>query len=129
MTELTKRQKEYVEVPTSTPGDIPALVKCLLNEGFKVLVPFSKDICDELVRENIKFVIVYPSRSLKDEVCHRIIPRSVDDTRITDLINNWDEFIDQCTTQECYTRAVLTRSNSYLSDLSVYIENLFTNCK
>lgn len=129
MTELTKRQKEYVEVETSASGVSTDVIKNLLDEGLKVLIPFDKDICDALVKEKIKFVIVYPSRSLKADICSRISPRSIDDTRITDLINHWDEHIDQCSTQECYTQVVLTKSNSYLCDLVVYIENLFTNCK
>lgn len=129
MTELTKRQKEYVEVDISASGVSAGVVKNLLDEGFKVLVPYDKDVCDTLIKEKIKFVMVYPSRSLKEEVCRRISPRSTDDTRITDLINNWDDVVYQCSTQECYTRVVLTGSNSYLSDLIIYIENLFTSCK
>lgn len=129
MTELTKRQKEYVKVETSASGVSTGVIKNLLDEGLKVLIPFDKDICDALVKEKIKFVIVHPSRSLKADICSRISPRSIDDTRITDLINHWDERIDQCSTQECYARVVLTKSNSYLCDLVVYIENLFTNCK
>ncbi|MNY54537.1 hypothetical protein D3C86_1904250 [compost metagenome] len=96
------------------------------DDGLKILIPHSDGVCDKLNEAGIKFVLVYPGRGLKKEICSRMIPRSIDDTRISELMKNWDTVIDNFTIQECYTRVVLTQSASYLSDLVVYIENLFT---
>ena len=117
MTELCEKREEYVEVPAATIDGDAFVIKRLLDQGKRVLIPYDHYACEVLRKNGIKFVLVLPRASMAEEM----IGRSLFYTET----EAWKEKLEEASREECYTRVILTKSNSYLSDLVVYIENLF----
>lgn len=70
---------------------------------------------DALVKNNIPFVLVYPSRDIKEEYIGRYIQRGSNEAFVKLLTDNWDKFIGDCEKQKGCKHVVI-KSGEYLSD-------------
>lgn len=117
ITSLCERRSDYVEVRPATIEADASTVNRLLDEGKRVLIPYDHYACEVLRNNNVKFVVVLPQMSMKQEMRQRSLFNAPE--------GHWEDLLHQVSTEECYTRVILTKTSSYLSDLVVYIENLF----
>jgi hypothetical protein len=82
----------------------------------KILVSSHKDVRDEMVKQGIPFVLVYPERELKNEYIKRYKDRGNNDSFVDLLNKNWDNWMDEMDNQKgCYK--VKLKSGQYLSDV------------
>lgn len=63
----------------------------------------------------IKYVLVYPDRSLKDEYIARYKQRSSSEFFINFMADNWDKFIDSCENDP--GDKIVLKSGQFLSDI------------
>lgn len=79
-----------------------------------VLVSSHKVVRDALVDNNIRFLLVYPDISLKEEYIKRFKNRGNDDPFIKMFEDNWDKFINEMDNQKgCESRKL--KSGEFLS--------------
>lgn len=87
----------------------------------KILVSSHKDVRDALVARGIPFVLVYPSRELKDEYIQRYKDRGNNDAFIELLDKNWDAWMDEMDGMEAPKGQTLYKvklgSGQYLTDV------------
>lgn len=87
----------------------------------KILVSSHKDVRDALVARGIPFVLVYPSRELKDEYIQRYKDRGNNDAFIELLDKNWDTWMDEMDGMEAPKGQTLYKvklgSGQYLTDV------------
>jgi len=79
---------------------------------------------DELVKNDIPFVLIYPNRNIKEEYINRYKNRGSDNNFINLLKDNWDKFIDDCENQ-IGCRKIIINSGEYLSDKIEYLGKIF----
>jgi len=79
-----------------------------------ILVSSHKVVRVALTDNNIPFILVYPSISLKDEYITRFKSRGSDEGFIELLSINWNSWIEELQNQECFDSIVLKRGE-YLS--------------
>jgi hypothetical protein len=79
-----------------------------------ILVSSHKEVRESLVKNGIKFTLIYPERNLKDEYLQRYINRGSDDKFIGIMYRNWDLFIDDMDNQEKCEKVVFLE-NTHLS--------------
>jgi thioesterase domain-containing protein len=71
---------------------------------------------DALLVNGIKFTLVYPDKSIKDEYIQRYIDRGNNETFVNLLENNWDDWISDMEKQKgC--KHIKLQSGQYLSDV------------
>lgn len=81
-----------------------------------IFVSSHKIVRDALVKEDIPFVLVYPSIFLKDEYIYRYMVRDNDDNFIKFISDNWDKFITDLSEQEgCYS--IELQQGQFLKDV------------
>ena len=80
-----------------------------------ILISSHKDVRDTLLENNIKFTLVYPEKSLKDEYIKRYKQRGNDEKFITLLENNWDNWLEELNNQRGCEHIVLSK-NEHISD-------------
>ena len=80
-----------------------------------ILISSHKDVRDTLLENNIKFTLVYPEKSLKDEYIKRYKQRGDDEKFITLLENNWDNWLEELNKQRGCEHIVLSK-NEHISD-------------
>lgn len=80
-----------------------------------ILISSHKDVRDTLLENNIKFTLVYPEKSLKDEYIKRYKQRGDDEKFITLLENNWDNWLEELNNQRGCEHIVLSK-NEHISD-------------
>ena len=80
-----------------------------------ILISSHKDVRDALVENNIKFTLVYPEKSLKDEYLKRYKERGNDDKFIQLLESNWENWMNELNNQKGCNHIIL-QSGEYISD-------------
>jgi len=89
-----------------------------------ILVSSHNIVRDELVKNDIPFVLIYPNRNIKEEYINRYKNRGSDNNFINLLKDNWDKFIDDCENQ-IGCRKIIINSGEYLSDKIEYLGKIF----
>lgn len=85
-----------------------------------IFVSSHETVRSGLQKENITFVLVYPSKDLRDEYIQRYEDRNSDPSFIEMMKIKFDEFVDQCT-HDKFAIKIELRRGQYLSDI---IENI-----
>ena len=86
-----------------------------------ILVSSHKEVRDSLVKNGIKFNLVYPLKSEKEEYIERYASRGSDDQFIKLLQKNWDLWIDECQEQTgCFHMKI--GHNTFLEDAMVLMK-------
>lgn len=93
-------------------------LKVLSNgTGCKMILVSSHDIVrKEMFLEGIPYLLVYPSREIKEEYIQRYIDRGNNDLFINLLKEKWDDFIDSCEKDPTVYKLIL-KSGQYLTDV------------
>jgi len=102
------------------PNNYITHIKKNIGKADIILVSSHKVVRDALVENGIDFILVYPSRSIKNSYIQRYIDRGSDENFIKLLINKWDEFLDELENQK-HCRKIELQKGQYLSDV---IENI-----
>jgi hypothetical protein len=68
-------------------------------------------------REGIKYDLVFPDRSIKDEFIQRYIDRGNSDFFVKLLTEKWDDFIDSCENDRTIGRKYRLQAGQYLADV------------
>lgn len=74
-----------------------------------ILVSSHKDVRDALVKNGIKFTLVYPKKELKNDYINRYIQRGSPEAFIKLLQNNWYNWIKEMDDQVGCTRIKLNK--------------------
>lgn len=90
-------------------------IKSKINVVNTIFVSSHKDVRDELVKEEIKFLLIYPDRDLKEEYKQRYIERGSPDNFIQLLDKNWDNWISELEEQKNCGHLVL-KKGEYIFD-------------
>lgn len=91
------------------------------NELDFVFVSSHKAVRDSLMENDIPFLLVYPSRSLKEEYLDRYRNRGNDDGFIQMMTDKWDSFIDEIENLESdQVIKIELKPNEYLTFDVVY---------
>jgi len=79
-------------------------IKEQINKGYaRIMISSHKEVRDALVIHNLPFVLVYPSKELKNEYIERYKQRGSNELFIELISSNWDTWIDELKTQKgCY---------------------------
>ena len=80
------------------------------------MVSSHKEVRDALVQNGIKFTLVYPDISIKDEYIQRYIDRGSPEPFINLLTKNWELWIGELNTQIGCNKIKL-KEGQYLSDV------------
>ena len=64
----------------------------------------------------IKYYLIYPDRSLKEEYRQRAISRGSDNEFVEGFFSRWDSHINDCERNSCPNKIIL-KSGEYLSDV------------
>lgn len=91
-------------------------IKANLGKVRVILVSSHKVVRDALRENGIKYVLVYPDKSLKEEYLRRYRARGSDEVFLQMIADKWDGFIDDIIAEEYPTKRVL-QSGEYLSDV------------
>lgn len=81
-----------------------------------VLVSAHQEMRDELVRNDVHFVLVNPPRGAKDVWIERLRPEGSSDDQVNFIEQDWDAMIDSCNQQTNCTKFVIPKG-VYLSDM------------
>ena len=75
-------------------------IKQKITEGYaRVFISSHKDVRDVLVLNNLPFVLIYPSKELKQEYIERYKQRGNNEKFIQLVSDNWETWIDDCKAQ------------------------------
>lgn len=85
-------------------------------EGIQLL-PSHSYIRDILKEENLKYELIYPDISLKDEYIDRYIHRKSSELFISKMKYNWDSYILSCENDATANNKIILQSNQFLSDI------------
>lgn len=103
-------------------------IKEVEKENDIVMVSSHKEVRDALLKNNIKFVLVYPHISLKNEYIKRYTNRGNKEGFIYLLENNWEKWISEIEKEKGYKKIVLTEPTDYLYDV-IKTKNLIEKIK
>ena len=90
-----------------------------------IFVSSHADVRKALNDNGIKFFMVYPDKSLKEEWVRRFKERGNDEKFIEFISNNWDNFIDDIEKEEKCLKEKLSETNLYIANN--YINQCFDN--
>lgn len=90
-------------------------IKDNINDVDYILISSHEVVRKALDDNNLKFILVYPDITLKDEYLKRYKERGSDKKFIDILDKNWEDWIKQLDKQKCFKRIVL-KKDEYLTD-------------
>jgi len=80
-----------------------------------ILVSSHKNVREALVKNSMKFILVFPERNLKQEYIERFIGRENTEAFVDMLDKNWDSFMNEMENQKgC--EIIRLKFNEYLED-------------
>ena len=82
----------------------------------RIFISSHKEVRDALVENGLKFTLIYPDKSLKQEYIDRYKERGNSEQFITLLENNWDNWIGECIAQKGCKHIVLS-SGQYVANV------------
>jgi hypothetical protein len=88
----------------------------IIKETPIVFVSSHKAVRDALVFYNLPFVLVYPSKDLKEEYLERYKKRGSNDNFIQLISNNWGNWIDECRLQD-YCFHIELKKGQFIADV------------
>lgn len=91
-------------------------IKENIGEADVIMISSHKEVRDALVKNDMKFILVYPERELKDEYIERYKERGNDPKFIELLDKNWDSWITELENQKGCFHTRLS-SGKYISDV------------
>lgn len=99
------------------PANYIEHIKKKIAEGYKrIFISSHKDVRNALVDNQLPFVLIYPSKDLKDEYIQRYIERGNDENFVRLVSENWDVWLDECRAQTgCFH--IELASGQYVSDV------------
>lgn len=80
-----------------------------------ILISSHKDVREALVKNDLRFTLVYPQKDLKEEYLERYKQRGSPEGFIKLLKDNWDNWIDEMNQQENCQKIVLGKGE-FISD-------------
>ena len=98
------------------PNNYIEHIKKNIGKADIILVSSHKEVRDALVDNDIKFTLVYPDISIKDEYLQRYKDRNSPETFIKLLDDNWEIWIDEMNKQKGCKKIKL-KKGEYLSDV------------
>lgn len=90
-------------------------IKSLIGNKKIILVSTHKEVLNELEKENLDYILVYPNRELKDEYIKRYKERGSPEQFLNLLNNKWDSFINDMEKANPKKRIVLNKGE-FLKD-------------
>lgn len=90
-------------------------IKSLIGNKKIILVSTHKDVLNNLEKENLDYILVYPNRELKDEYIKRYKERGSPQAFLDLLNNKWDSFINDMENANPKKRIVLNKGE-FLKD-------------
>lgn len=90
-----------------------------------ILVSSHEEVRNALVKNNIKFLLVYPNKSLKSEYVKRYVERGSNEKFIEKISDNWNDWIGELEGQDSCEKIVLN-SNEFITDV---VKNIINKCK
>lgn len=122
-----KLEKEVYDSDSSTfdksdfPNNYITHIRSLMLDGKKklILVSSHEEVREELVKNNIRFYLIYPDASLKDEYMERYRSRGSDENFIKMMDEKFESFVESCDTMESdlISKIKITEPNTYLGDI------------
>lgn len=82
----------------------------------RIFISSHKEVREALVENGLKFTLIYPDKSLKQEYVNRYKEQGNSDQFITLLEKNWDNWIDECISQKGCAHIVLS-SGQYVANV------------
>lgn len=82
------------------PANYIEHIKQKISEGYaRVFISSHKDVRNALVENRLPFVLIYPSKELKEEYLERYKQRGNNEKFIQLVSDNWDNWLDECKLQ------------------------------
>lgn len=103
------------------PNNYISHIKKNIDKVDFIFVSSHKQVRDALVEAGIKFILVYPDKTLLNEWIGRCYRRGNTKEFIDNLINNWDIWIDECIEdgKNCDSRVL--HDHEYLDSISEFM--------
>ncbi len=95
-------------------------IKSNLGDVTFILVSSHKEVREALKENNIKFTLVYPDKSIKDDYLKRYEDRGSEKAFVELLSKNWDAWLTELEEQENCEHMVLTEG-MFLDDVSEFL--------
>ena len=92
-------------------------IQNLYTNNFIALVSSHDNVRHAMKREGLKYDLVFPDRSIKDEFIQRYRDRGSPDAFIKLIEAKWDDFIDSCEKDQTVGRKYRLQSGQYLADV------------
>lgn len=105
------------------PNNYICYIKKKLSEKKIILVSSHEIVRKALVENNLRFTLIYPDITLKQEYLIRCKLRKSPESFIEMLDKNWNNFINSCQNQKNCTKIVLQKY-LYLKDVFHYCNTL-----
>ena len=88
----------------------------ILKETSIVFISSHKVVRDSLVLNDLPFVLIYPSKELKEEYLERYKQRGNNEKFIQLVSDNWDNWLDECKSQTgCFH--IELKSGQFVADV------------
>lgn len=107
------------------PENYIAHIKENIGKVDVILVSSHEEVRNALVKNKIKFLLVYPNKSLKSEYVDRYKERGSNEKFIEKISDNWNNWIDELENQTSCEKIVLN-SNEFITDV---VSNIIKKCK
>jgi len=88
-----------------------------------IFVSSHAEVRKALIENNIKVILVYPDKSLKNEFIKRYKERGNDESFIKFIDSNWDKFIDDIENDNQYSNITLDKLSK--TNLYITLDNLY----
>lgn len=80
-----------------------------------IFISSHKEVRDALVKNGLKFTLIYPKKSIKKEFIQRYIDRGNEESFVKLLEENWDTWLDELKDQEGCDHITLS-SGEFITD-------------
>lgn len=82
------------------PNNYIQHIKDNMNTANIIFVSSHKNVREALINEHIRYMLVYPDKSMKEEFMQRYKNRGSSEEFIKFQSDNWDKFIDECENED-----------------------------
>lgn len=85
---------------TNFPNNYIEHINQKIEEGYaRIFISSHKDVRNALVENKLLFVLIYPSKDLKEEYLERYRQRGNNEKFIQLIADNWEVWLDDCKSQ------------------------------
>lgn len=113
---ITDDNKQKIRNP-DFPSNYIKHIKDNIGKVDYIFVSSHKEVRDQLLLNNIDFYLIIPNKSLLVDIMIRSMDRNDSKDFTDNLINNWDNWLDEIHKDKRIKNKIILNKNEYISDI------------